>query len=710
MSYYEENKRWSVSTGLIFWGGSIQIVFNFIGLGLFLYFFSNLSDIFMSGIMPSIASRSLDYYENRISGFVAGEMLCMVISFLAYIIYLAGICLFKGAQTSTDAERRARNIMLTELIMPGLLILLIVLLYNYMDVLLQDVSSLVMLGIVVWGGSLAAIVFLIYQYRGLRRETTWSEKAKKGADEIKLSYSMLIWMQVVLMLGLLIIIVTIYGHFTNLQSMRYDSYGYNSFNNVIDRTQSLIESIKVVGMFTLFIITVINLFYAIARIKGWYMIQNGGLKEEFVNLSLINSGSWHFCHKCGTKLPQGSSFCPSCGTPVAEFSVSAEGDRQETDIPEEVSEEPEIGTTVEYDEIYDDDYDEYNTRRKKRLLWGGIAAGAVVIALTAWLLSDNDNVVPNAHVLATRSTVFNHIEDGVGIEPLEELKYGTPVEYNESDSGAGDSWVKVSYKNDGKVKKGYMARTDLIESADFQLLEKAGLSDEDINFSISFNPQRRAILDALKKSTDKLIIETVDHYGNLRANTTDLQVSGAKPSETCFGFIMHDVQGNRTFFLYSTPDLYSSVSPGEPVYLYSEPVKEGKKAATHVKFRKKGNKYEVSYLKEPTAQVQEEPVDSPSSVDSYRYEGKIDGKYEIVMELTNAENGEISGSYYYKSMKSPVSVKGAFNGEGLLVIEGDSDSSVKDIFIGSFGDYEYSGTWIKADGTTELPFNLTRSL
>lgn len=637
------------------------------------------------------------------AGFGAGIMLCMVISFLAYITYLVGICLFKGGQTSPDAERRARNIMLTELIMPALLVLLFALLDNYGSALLQDTSSLVMLVLLVWGGSLAAIVFLIYQYRGLSRETEWSEKATKGAEEIKISYNLLIWMQVVLILGGLIIIFTTTSHFANLESKRYDSYGYGSLNNVMVQTQNLIESIKVIMMFTFIIFTIFNLFYVIARIKGWYMIMNGGLKEVFVNLSLTNSGSAHFCHKCGTKLPQASYFCPACGTPVAESSVSAEGYRQETEVPaEEIPDEPETETTVEYDE----DYDEENTRRKKQLLWGSIAAGAVVIALAAWLLSGTDNIEPNANVLANRSTVFNYIEDGVGIEPSEELSYGTAVEYKEPDSATGGSWVEVSYKSDGKIKKGYMAKADLIDSSDFQPLDKAGLSDSDIRLGFTFNPQRRALLDALKRSTDKLSIETVDYYGTPRANATALQVSGASPSETCFGFIMHDVRGNRTFFLYSTPDLYSS---GSPVYLYSEPVEKGNKAATYVEFRKKRNTYEVSYSKEYTDQVPAEPVASPSYSDSYSYEGKIDDKYEIVMTLTDAGEGKFYGSYYYKSMKAPVSVKGEFNSEGQLVIEGDSDSSVKDVFIGLFSDHEYSGTWIKADGTTELPFSLKRS-
>lgn len=67
MSHYEENKMWKVSTGLIFWGGTIQIIFSFIGLCIFLYLILNMTDILLSGILPSVASWSFDYYWNNIA-------------------------------------------------------------------------------------------------------------------------------------------------------------------------------------------------------------------------------------------------------------------------------------------------------------------------------------------------------------------------------------------------------------------------------------------------------------------------------------------------------------------------------------------------------------------------------------------------------------------------------------------------------------------
>lgn len=89
--------RWKTSAGLTFWGSIIQSTFSLIGLIICLYLIFNLIDILLSGILPSVASMSLDYYEQKFASFLGGTVICFVIAFLGYLLYLIGICLFKTA-------------------------------------------------------------------------------------------------------------------------------------------------------------------------------------------------------------------------------------------------------------------------------------------------------------------------------------------------------------------------------------------------------------------------------------------------------------------------------------------------------------------------------------------------------------------------------------------------------------------------------------
>lgn len=120
---YEEYRRWWSASGMALWGSSIQTVFNLISLSLLMYFFYNATDILLSGIAPSLASMSMDYYMDRFSAFFGGAVICFLIAFLGYAVYLIGICRFRGVQRSPESGTRARNIMLAELTMPILIIL-----------------------------------------------------------------------------------------------------------------------------------------------------------------------------------------------------------------------------------------------------------------------------------------------------------------------------------------------------------------------------------------------------------------------------------------------------------------------------------------------------------------------------------------------------------------------------------------------------------
>lgn len=532
MDYFEENKRWWTSANLSFWGIIIQTVFSLIGLCLGLYLTLNLSDILINGIMPSITSESLDYYNNRMIGYAGGIMICVLISFIGYGLYLIGISLFPVAQISSRAQRHTRNIMLTELIALGVSILLFVLMYNIPEIFFKEWSSAVTWGILVWCGYLAVIIIMMCQYKALSQEKTWSKMAKKGADKVTTGYIFLIWIQVIVLLGLLLDAIIIWSHFSHLNSTNYD--GFESYNNAMSSIQNLFESIKVVGIVTSVVVTILSLFSTISRIAGWNMIKNGGLKAETEDYGAPTPGEYivnaRFCHKCGSKLPSDSSFCPACGTRVGQSVAEGIEPVSESVFVDDLPEQTDTEVTVEYDDFYDDDNSE---KRKKLLLWGGLAVVAVLlIALIAW-----------------------------------------------STSGCGRGG-------------GASEATDSLD-VDYEVIE------------------------------DDIVVEIPQSdYSTLSASSTRRQ--------------------------------------------------------------------------------------SPNHRGTFRYEGTINGKYKIVMELTNNGNGDISGTYYYVSTKVPVTVYGELAYDGTLILKGDYDSAIKDTFVGKLYNDEYSGTWFRADGEKEWPFRLTR--
>lgn len=64
MNDISSSKQWRVSTGLTFWGVTIQSVFNLIGLGCILYVAYNMIDIALRGILPSILSARVSSSAN----------------------------------------------------------------------------------------------------------------------------------------------------------------------------------------------------------------------------------------------------------------------------------------------------------------------------------------------------------------------------------------------------------------------------------------------------------------------------------------------------------------------------------------------------------------------------------------------------------------------------------------------------------------------
>lgn len=90
------------------------------------------------------------------------------------------------------------------------------------------------------------------------------------------------------------------------------------------------------------------------------------------------------------------------------------------------------------------------------------------------------------------------------------------------------------------------------------------------------------------------------------------------------------------------------------------------------------------------------------------YEGKIDNKYGIVMELS-INDEYVTGSYYYTSKKSPITLSGSIDNGNIIRLEETVKGKSTGQFVGSYTPDEISGTWISADGGKEMPFIVTRN-
>jgi len=88
------------------------------------------------------------------------------------------------------------------------------------------------------------------------------------------------------------------------------------------------------------------------------------------------------------------------------------------------------------------------------------------------------------------------------------------------------------------------------------------------------------------------------------------------------------------------------------------------------------------------------------------FKGKIDSKYEIVMELT-ISNGTINGRYYYVSKGIDMKLKGTIdNANNATVNEFNDRGSLTGVFKGSISSIGFVGTWEKPDGSKILDLSL----
>ncbi len=672
-----------------------------------MYFAYNATDILLSGIVPSLASMSMDYYMDRFSGYFGGAVICFFIAFLGYVVYLIGICRFRGVQRSPESGTRTRNIMLAELTMPVLNILFFVACISSNKVLFMlaywPKATLVAMAAIF----LATVIIPLVEFKALSKEASWSETAHKGASDLCLCYSCTLWGLGAVIVGAILIACLIYSTINKLQSLSYGYYGdtLGRINSLTQEAYNLAASVRTVLLFVSLAVIICALMHSIYKIKGWNKIKHGAREKSEETATMVSTTGHSFCHHCGARLPDEASFCPGCGTAVATM--------PETEPEAEIAVEPQEENT------YEEDYDEDN--KKKWLKWGGIAVGIIAIAAGIWALSGgSDKTEANSKIFVNSSPVYKSIENGSGTNLLAMLDYGTPV-HKLAGTKKDDVWSEIVFEQNGKSTKGFINKHDMMILDDFAILDESGFDVVDVRKQIPERMYRLAIARAIKSLDGdwKLeIIDQIDQYANSRY----VPIRGAAPSESCFVFALVNKEDadKRKAFVYSTPEIFEEGSIENPVYLYNEDIPIDKSTIIDVTYNKTKKQYTVSYLigygycgeDEADENIYEEEEYISTYYGPIELKGQIDEKYDITMTLYKHDDHSLTGHYEYTKYKTPIQLTGQYhtNNDGMqdFVIDESVDGEIVGSFIGRFTGDSFSGKWMNADRTKELPFKLDR--
>lgn len=91
------------------------------------------------------------------------------------------------------------------------------------------------------------------------------------------------------------------------------------------------------------------------------------------------------------------------------------------------------------------------------------------------------------------------------------------------------------------------------------------------------------------------------------------------------------------------------------------------------------------------------------------FEGTINGKYGIIMTLTNNSN-MLNGTNTYKSQGSSMKISGTINANGELTLNEFNDKGIMTgIFKGQMNGNSISGQWSKPDGSKSMTFSISES-
>ncbi|MDE6548007.1 MAG: hypothetical protein K2L22_03320 [Muribaculaceae bacterium] len=446
-----------------------------------------------------------------------------------------------------------------------------------------------------------------------------------------------------------------------------------------------------------------------------------------------------FCNKCGSSLPYGSAFCPKCGTAVVvgveeEVKYDSNQPTQHLEdnantIQSEILESKTITSPKSINPVTSsmslvssdsENLDNSQDQKKKILIFCGLGLSVIAIAIAVcviWARKGEDKV---SYVLAESATLYKSVEDGNGVEYLKDLAYGTPVEYSDyKDDNSG--WVKVSVKEADKTIHGFIHSGVLVDKADFEKVDRAGFNDIEIRSSAVSAAFRNAIVQALNNKDQWWHLEKMDYEGGSgELNGKSVIVRGASPSERCFAFVLANDSAKWNRELY----VYSFTESDDPVFLYNENIDD-----KYGRFRDvsiKNGQFKTLYEKTDPKVWLEIPVYEPIYGDSNiegeqekekqfggaaEMSGFVDGKYPVKMELTMHPDHTVTGTVTYTKYNVPMGLTGTYtdrDGSYDLSLDETSNGEVTGNFIGSYDGLIFSGSWVKPDGSKEMPFRVER--
>lgn len=314
-----------------------------------------------------------------------------------------------------------------------------------------------------WCIALIIMQFIIKEaYRTLSEEETWSKVARRGASQLKTSVAYTIYGMFAPILWFLLFVLTILlvagSKDMSWQVIIYDIVQGN-------------YTAYLLPFFVLLICGLIQLYWGVMSfvlmLLGWNNIQNGTLvdpSEKEVKVASKQTNVYEqstsnavqeqnvqtpsFCPECGVKLTPGSKFCPSCGKSLLIVAVVTEQQQPESvemtaesdatsDAKKEVPPaEPIQNRTFaiistpaaeSVPEYYDTDEDSEENNTRKWWLYGGIAAGVIILGVILWLFLSGKKQPeePTPYLMTDSISVFESIDESV-----------VPVEEDETDDYA----------------------------------------------------------------------------------------------------------------------------------------------------------------------------------------------------------------------------------------------------------------------------------
>lgn len=719
-----KNSPWYIDTSRIFQGVVTQAVFSFIST-------LSLSAILLVLIYDGISSlienhtslpENIDQYETEVKVASLISSVCLIGVLVGLIIYFIGLKKFLNIQKSDETYSSLHRVIIGIYLEIATIVVMIIspfivaiFVHNNPEWNFTTLSICILA--LIWGIPLVANIMIMLAFKKISKEETWNTKAHEGARQLKDSYKYNIWLLVIPILFCVIFVLTMMCHMDSISNLINKTWEYGT-ENPMHELQSINSNYKTLYHFetvaSFIIYIVIALMQAIYLLQGWTKVKTGGFKmsgETSLPQSINQNQESSYCNKCGCLLPDGSAFCPKCGTPVAHtsFEVINESEEPEEAVSLHNTADNKGDASFYNSEIGDSENldDESDSNHRKALLkWGGIGLGIIVVALAVWLVWARGGKGEEGNVYVDYTTVFRTFDGNLGEDPLGDIQYGQSVTYYPDESGKEDKkWIKIRTEIDGKKIEGVVDSESIIPKEDFKKIDRAGLYNETVRFYADEPSYRRVIAEALKDKGDSWVLEVFENGSNPpNLNYIETYQESLSPSPLCFGFVIRDIASDeKEFFLYSIDN------SGKGTLVHTEDVEKNCGKIESISLN--NGIITVNYQKGGMSVLN---LSNEKEMDNFKdfilLQGEIDSQYAIRMDFKE-EEGRIRGNYRYLKNNVPITIEGTYNvgedGKKNVLLEETVDGKVTGNFIGIYDGITFSGSWLSADGERELPFMLT---